>query len=149
VAELFAESSAGDDDCEDADTQTDFHGCPPKTVLAIQLPRVALPGPALELDRSILLKHLVSPARHADNNRMRDRSEREAHRENPAMVVLVGLGYGDLHTTAMLRWSRSASGKLPSTSPGVRKTSFFPSSVPPDQNVEFCSSTGQILPLIL
>src|SRR5206468_3131642 len=29
----------------------------------------------------------------------------------------------------IVRWSRSASGKLPSTSPGVRKTSFFPPKV--------------------
>src|ERR1700680_2053401 len=47
------------------------------------------------------------------------------------------------------KWSRFASGKVPSTSPGVRNTSFLPSNVPPDQKVEFCSTIGQIFPLIL
>jgi hypothetical protein len=75
------------DDCENADTQTVFHDCPPKIAKAIKLPRVALLSPWLELDRSILLKRLVSPARRTDNIR-RGRSERVALRENPAMVVL-------------------------------------------------------------
>ena len=30
------------------------------------------------------------------------------------------------------KWSRSASGKVPSTSPGVRNTSFLPPDVPPE-----------------
>ena len=57
------------------------------------------PNPSLELDRSILLKHLVSPARHTENIRTRGRSEREAHGENQAMVVLVELRRGDLDTS--------------------------------------------------
>src|SRR5216684_3606643 len=47
------------------------------------------------------------------------------------------------------KWSRFASGKVPSTNPGVRNTSFLPSNVLPDQKVEFCSTIGQIFPLIL
>src|SRR5258708_28506724 len=50
------------DDCENADTQTDFHKCPPKIVEAIQLPRVALLTPSLEFDRFILhstLRHAL------------------------------------------------------------------------------------------
>src|SRR6266566_2485782 len=48
-------------DCENADTQTDFHECPPKIVEAIQLPRVALLSSSLELDRSILLARPCQP----------------------------------------------------------------------------------------
>src|SRR5207245_7679075 len=43
------------DDCENADTQTNFHECPPTIIDAIQLPRVALLSPSLELYRSIFL----------------------------------------------------------------------------------------------
>jgi hypothetical protein len=32
--------------------------------------------------------------------------------------------------------------------PGKRKTCFFPSKTPPDENSEFCSSIGQIFPFI-
>ena len=38
--------------------------------------------------------------------------------------------------------------KLPRTSPGVTNTSLSPSRAPPNQNVEFSSSIGQISPLI-
>jgi hypothetical protein len=74
--------------------------------------------------------------------------KRKAERNDPAMVVLVELRHGDLNPNANSEVKSLREWNEPRTSPGVRKTCVFPSKAPPDQNVEFCSSMGQIFPLI-
>src|SRR5438132_1574358 len=121
------------DDCEDADTQTNFHECPPKIIEAIQLPRVALLSPSLELYRSILLSTPCHPLdtlptsgrEVAQKGKRTERIQRWLSRWNCVTAICT--------PRPIVRWSRSASGKLPSTSPGVRKHSFFPRKSPPAQ----------------
>src|SRR5438552_17714960 len=106
-------------------------------------------SPRLELDCSILLARPCQPfdtltafgREAAQNGQRTERIQRWLSRWNCDTAICT--------PAPIVRWSRSASGKLPSTSPGVRNASFFPSKVPPDQKVEFCSSIGQIFPLIL
>src|SRR6266550_4016525 len=88
------------DDCENADTQTNFHECPPKIIEAIQLPRIAHPKSSVGVGLLYFACTPLSAVRHADSIRTRGRSEREAHRENPTMIIPVELRHGDLYATA-------------------------------------------------
>jgi hypothetical protein len=65
------------------------------------------------------------------------------------MVVLVELRRGDLQTSTKAEMVWLGGWKSASTSPGVRNPCFLPSNAPPDQNLESCSTIGQIFPLIL
>ena len=100
----------------------------------------------LELDSSILL---ARPCQLFDTLTTSGRAEREPHRENPAMVVPVELRRGDLHTTPDARWSRSASGKLPSTSLRCQENFLLSIQGTARPKSRICSSIGQTFPFIL
>lgn len=65
------------------------------------------------------------------------------------MVELVKLRNSNLHTSANGEVKSFCDWKGTQDDSGCHEDLFFPSRVPLDQNSEFCSSIGQILPLIL
>ena len=65
------------------------------------------------------------------------------------MIVLVKPRHGDLQPTADGQMQPLRQWKAAQYESRRQEDLFFPSNVPPDQNVEFCSIIGQIFPLIL
>src|SRR5437870_1725932 len=69
----------GAHDCQNADAQTEFHKYPPRTVEAIQLPRITRRKSSVGVGLLYLACTALSAVRHPDSIRTRGRSEREAH----------------------------------------------------------------------
>ncbi len=65
------------------------------------------------------------------------------------MVVLVEFRHSNLHTGTDAEVKSFREWKRAQDESGCQEDLFFPSRMPPDQYSEFCSSIGQILPLIL
>jgi hypothetical protein len=65
------------------------------------------------------------------------------------MVILMELWRGNEDTTTNAEMDPLRQRKTARHQSGVMNTCFLASNVPPDQKVEFCSSIGEILPLIL
>jgi len=71
------------------------------------------------------------------------RIKRDPCRDDPAGVVLVDELAAICSPPPNVKPTRLWIGDLPSTSPGIRKTRFFPLSVPSGQNVAFIPISGQ------
>src|SRR5207245_4311166 len=114
------------DDCENADTQTNFHECPPKIIEAIQLPRVALLSPSLELYRSILLSTPCHPL-----DTLPTSGREVAQKGQRTEIIQRWLSRWDgLRPTCTQRqivgWIGSPGGRWPGPSLGAGKHSFLP-----------------------
>src|SRR5258706_13821635 len=98
------------------------------------------------MSRFLVIPHSDSPI-HV--SAAADSSERGAQRDNPTVIVLMELCYGDLHSDTEVEMKSLDQWKWTDDDAGVKNTCLSPLKGPSTQNVEFCSIMGQSLSLIL